>query len=96
MDQNVRELTETIARHFEGASIDGNVVDTGVAGLHISCEINRIDERPNYVFVNFFFNIWGGEFGDEKIFISASGSNFRGLCSQRELGNFSRKVSVFC
>ena len=34
----------TIARHFDGAVIDGHVVDLGVAGLHIACSVNSIRE----------------------------------------------------
>ncbi|MCO4745171.1 MAG: hypothetical protein KC912_10305, partial [Proteobacteria bacterium] len=66
-------FVENIASHFDGSTIDGDVVHTGVEGLTIQGYVNRVDDRGSYTSVSLFFQVWGGRLGATPVFASMSG-----------------------
>ncbi|MCK6546428.1 hypothetical protein L6R52_11310 [Myxococcota bacterium] len=68
-----RIFTETIARHFSGATISDGVIDLGFAGLRMRCHVPSVQPFGDGASASLFMNLWGGALGDQPIFVSISG-----------------------
>ena len=66
-------LAERIAAHFPEATVDGHVVDTGVAGLRIACTTESPGATGSQVAVPLFLHLSGGALGPQPRFASVSG-----------------------
>ncbi len=66
-------LTETIARHFPEARIEGAEIDLGVGDLKITCWVNGVTEMPSVTAASLFFALRGGALGPAPVFASMSG-----------------------
>lgn len=66
-------LTETIARHFPDARVDGTDIDLGFAGLSMRCWVKEVKEIGPHVTASLFFNLCGGALGGAPVFASISG-----------------------
>jgi hypothetical protein len=72
MSDHDQLLIETIARHFDRASIGSDgTIDLGVGDLEIACRINHVSEAGG--FASLFFHLWGGVLGQTPVFMSAAG-----------------------
>ncbi|WP_344139715.1 SMI1/KNR4 family protein [Luedemannella flava] len=65
-------LTQTIARHFPNATIDGQTVRLGVGDLAITCHVPGVDPTGGLQAARLYFEITG-VVGDTPIFASVSG-----------------------
>jgi len=68
-----RALAETVARHFEGASVSGQEVDLGLAGVRIGCAVRETREVGGTRTASLTFSLAGGPLGESPIFASMSG-----------------------
>jgi hypothetical protein len=68
-------LLETIARHYEGATIHDDVVDINLEGVSIRCHVDsgrQVGDSDSYS-AALFFELFGGPLGTVPIFASVSG-----------------------
>jgi hypothetical protein len=66
-------LTETIARHFPEARIDGGKIELGFAELTMECWVNSVKPLGQFSTASLFFNLRGGALGRGPVFASMSG-----------------------
>lgn len=66
-------LAETVARHFEGATVQGSVALVGLGDVRIACEVADGHESAAGWSVALFFRLWGGLLGPVPVFASISG-----------------------
>ena len=66
-------LAQTIARHFEGSSVEGSVARIGLGGVEVDCQVNSVREMGAYQAASLFFQLSGGPLGPDPIFASISG-----------------------
>lgn len=66
-------LAETIARHFDGAGVEGNVARIGLGGVEVECTVNDVRELGENRAVSLFFRLSGGPLGPVPVFASISG-----------------------
>ncbi len=75
-NQTVDELLlETIARHYEGATIEGDVVNINIEGASIRCHVDsgrQVGDSASYS-AALYFELFGGRLGPIPIFASVSG-----------------------
>ncbi len=75
------QVVECVAGHFPGgARVDGQVVDTGLRrpgdtdSVHLHVSLHQLSEFGASSYMSsVFFRVWGGPFGPEAMFASASG-----------------------
>ena len=41
-------LAETIARHFDGSTVDGTTARLGVDGIEIACEVHDVSQLDDH------------------------------------------------
>jgi hypothetical protein len=66
-------MAETLARHFDAASIDGATVRLGFADLVVACEVGAIGRLGGFFAAPLYFRLSGGPLGIAPIFASVSG-----------------------
>ncbi len=66
-------LTERVADHFDGATIEGSRVHTGLAGITIDCQVNDVKPFGPSHAASLFFHVGGTPFGARTSFASISG-----------------------
>jgi hypothetical protein len=68
-------LAETIARHFDGATVEGNVAHLGpeLDGVTVTCRVDNINQFGPVKAAALFLQLSGGAFGPGPVFASVSG-----------------------
>ena len=66
-------LAETIARHFEGGTVEGDVARIGLSGVEVQCTVDQVRELGAYQAASLFFRLCGGPLGPDPVFASISG-----------------------
>jgi hypothetical protein len=66
-------LVQGIARHFEGATVEGNVARIGLGGVEIHCSVYNIRQTGSFFAASMYFRLYGGPLGPAPIFASVSG-----------------------
>ena len=66
-------LAKTIARHFDGARVDGATVEVGFGDLSIACEVDSVRSLGELQSATLFLRLQGGRLGEAPVFASISG-----------------------